>query len=155
MATYTIKNITDLIKILESRICLALKMTQDEIYKVIQEHVCDYYKEPVFNGYCIPSVYERQYKFLNSLIKTKIIIMGNSIFCTVEVDPNYLSYTYVSGGQGFTGEDVWNSANEQFHGWSVEGDMQVWNDSMSELGLDIGINKLMKKNLKKCGVPVK
>lgn len=66
---------SDLTKILESRIQQALKMTQQEIFKVIQQHITDYYKEPVFrNGTsAIPLLYDRSYKLLNSLIKTDII----------------------------------------------------------------------------------
>lgn len=147
-----IRNIGDFSKILENRIALALKMTQDEIYRVIQEHISDYYEEPVFNGSSIPLVYDRKYKFLNSLIKTNIITTGNRVSCKVEVDPNYLDYTYVNGS--FTGKDAWLSANQQLHGYTVEGDMRVWDDAMAELGLRQGILLLMKKNLKKCGVPI-
>ena len=49
MAT-VIKSMRDLTKILESRIQQALKMTQQEIFKVIQQHISDYYKEPVFRN---------------------------------------------------------------------------------------------------------
>ena len=47
------------------------------------------------------------------------------------------------------------SAEQAFHGWSVEGDMRIWSDSLAELGLKPGILYIMKNNLKKCGVPVK
>ena len=153
MATI-IKSMSDLTKILESRIQQALKMTQQEIFEVIQEHIKDYYKEPVFrNGTsAIPLLYDRSYKLLNSLIKTDIIKSGGTISCTVEIDPNYLNYQYMGG---ISGLDVMLSADQAFHGWSVEGDMRIWSDSLAELGLEPGIKYLMKKNLQKCGVPVK
>lgn len=153
MAT-VIKSMSDLTKILESRIQQALKMTQQEIFEVIQEHITDYYKEPVFrNGTStIPLLYKRSYKLLNSLIKTDIVKSGGTISCAVEIDPNYLNYQYMGGASGL---DVMLSANEQFHGWSIEGDMRVWDDAMQELGLKPGIEYIMKKNLKKYGVPVK
>lgn len=153
MAT-VIKSMGDLTKILESRIQQALKMTQQEIFEVIQQHITNYYKEPVFrNGTsAIPMLYDRSYKLLNSLIKTDIIKSGSTISCSVEIDPNYLNYKYMGGASGL---DVMLSANEQFHGWSVEGDMRIWDDAMAELGLEPGIKYLMKKNLQKCGVPVK
>ncbi len=149
-----IRSMSDLTKILESRIQQALKMTQQEIFKVIQQHITDYYKEPVFrNGTsALPMIYDRTYKLLNSLIKTDIVKNGNTIFCSVEIDPNYLNYRYMGGMSGL---NVMLSANEQFHGWSIEGDMRVWDDALSELGLKPGILYLMKSNLKKCGVPVK
>ncbi len=149
-----IRSMSDLTKILESRIQQALKMTQQEIFKVIQQHITDYYEEPVFrNGTsALPMIYDRTYKLLNSLIKTGIVKNGNIISCSVEIDPNYLNYRYMGGMSGL---NVMLSANEQFHGWSIEGDMKVWDDALSELGLKPGILYLMKSNLKKCGVPVK
>ena len=149
-----IRSMNDLTKILESRIQQALKMTQQEIFKVIQEHITDYYKEPVFrNGTsAIPVLYSRSYKLLNSLIKTDIVKSGSIISCTVEIDPNYLNYKYMGGVSGL---DVMLSSEQAFHGWSVEGDMRIWSDSLAELGLKPGIEYIMKSNLRKCGVPVK
>lgn len=148
-----IRSMSDLTKILESRIQQALKMTQQEIFKVIQQHITDYYKEPVFrNGTsAIPLLYDRSYKLLNSLIKTDIIKSGGTISCSVEINPNYLNYQYMGGVSGL---DVVLSADQTFHGWSVEGDMRIWSDSLSELGLKPGILYIMKKNLKKCGINV-
>ncbi len=153
MATI-IRSMSDLTKIIESRIQQALKMTQQEIFEVIQQHITDYYKEPVFrNGTsAIPMIYDRTYKLLNSLIKTDIVKSGGNISCKVEIDPNYLDYQYMGGASGL---DVMLSANEQFHGWSIEGDMRIWDDALAELGLKPGILYIMKSNLKKCGVPVK
>lgn len=144
----------DLNKILELRIKQALKMTQNEIFKVLQKHITEYYKEPVFRDgtSAIPMMYKRTYKLLNSLIKTDIIKNGNVLSCTVEIDSNYLNYEYMGGMSGL---DVMLSANERFHGWSIEGDIQIWDDALAELGLKPGILYLMKSNLKKCGVPVK
>lgn len=149
-----IRSMSDLIKIIESRIQEALKITQQEIFEVVQQHITDYYKEPVFrNGTsAIPMLYDRTYKLLNSLIKTEVIKSGGTISCSVEIDPKYLDYQYMGGASGL---DVMLSANEQFHGWSVEGDMRIWDDAMAELGLEPGIKYLMKKNLQKCGVPIK
>lgn len=149
-----IKSISDLTKILESRIQQALKMTQQEIFEVIQQHIADYYKEPVFrNGTsAIPMLYERTYRLLNSLIKTDIIKTNGTLSCSVEIDPNYLNYQYMGGASGL---DVMLSSEQAFHGWSVEGDIRIWSDSLAELGLEPGIRYLMKKNLKKCGVPVR
>lgn len=149
-----IKSMSDLTKIIESRIQQALKMTQQEIFEVIQQHITDYYKEPVFrNGTsAIPMIYDRTYKLLNSLIKTDIVKSSGTISCSVEINPNYLDYHYMGGASGL---DVMLSADQAFHGWSVEGDMRIWSDSLSELGLKPGILYLMKNNLKKCGVPVK
>lgn len=153
MAT-VIRSMSDLTKVIESRIQQALKMTQQEIFEVIQQHITEYYKEPVFrNGTsAIPMLYDRSYKLLNSLIKTDIVKSGGTISCSVEINPNYLNYQYMGGASGL---EIMLSANKQFHGWSVEGDMRIWDDALAELGLKPGILYIMKNNLKKCGVPVK
>ena len=149
-----IKSMSDLTKILESRIQKALKMTQQEIFEVIQKHITDYYKEPVFrNGTsAIPMLYDRSYKLLNSLIKTDVSKSGGTISCSVEIDPNYLDYQYMGGASGL---DVMLSAEQAFHGWSIEGDLRIWSDSLAELGLEPGILYIIKSNLKKYGVPIK
>lgn len=152
MAVVTIKNLNDFTKIIEARVSKALEMTQKEIFDVVQEHITDYYKEPVFkNGTsAIPMIYDRTYKMLNSLIKTEIVKNGNTFSCSVEIDPNYLNYEYMGGASGL---DVMLSSEQAFHGWSVEGDIRIWSDSLAELGLEPGIKYLIKKNLQKCGVP--
>ena len=152
--TQIIKSMNELNKILESRIKKALELTQNEIFKVFQKYITEYYKEPVFRDgtSAIPKIYNRTYRLLNSLIKTNIIKNGNVLSCIVEIDPNYLDYKYMGG---ISGLDVILSANERFHGWSIEGDIQIWDDALAELGLKSGILQVMKSNLKKCGVLVK
>lgn len=149
-----IRNTNDLLKALQTRVSKALTMTRDEIFVVFQRRITEYYKEPVFKDgtSAIPMLYERTYKLLNSLIKTDVVITGNSLSCSVEIDPNYLDYTYIGGASGL---DVVLSANEQFHGWSIEGDIRIWDNALEELGLEYGIRSLMVKNLIKCGVPIK
>ena len=153
MAQVIIKNMNDLTRILEVRIAKALEMTQRDIYIIIQKHIVEYYKEPVFqNGTsALPLLYDRSYKMLNSLIRTEIVKSGSSLSCFVGVNPDYLNYEYIGGASGL---DIWLSANQRFHGWTVKGDIEIWNDSMEEIGFEEGIKNLMKKNLKKCGVPI-
>jgi len=144
-----IKNMNDLIKILEARIKTALEMTQDEIMKVVQNHIDDYYTE--YN----PSRYIRTFEFqLHSLIKTNVVNNGGRLSCTVEIDPEYLHYTYP--GNYMTGLGVAELANNHSHGGIYDPDFSCfWNDAMQELGLAPGVLYIMKKNLRKCGVPVK
>ena len=151
MAHVIIKNPNDLVKILDARVSQALKMTQNEIYKVIQSSLSEYYHEPVFGGSSIPKQYERLYKMLNSIVKTDIVRSGSSFICTVGVDEGYLNYTYPGGA---TGREVWEWANTNTHGGTVEGNLKVWNNAINNLGGEQGIINLMKQNLKKCGVPV-
>lgn len=146
MAT-VIRSMNDLTKIIESRIQQALKMTQQEIFEVIQQHITDYYHEYT------PHMYQRTWEFLNSLIKTDITKTNGVISCAVEIDKNYLSHRYNGGA---TGLEVVTYANQHSHGGVYDDDFgQFWDDAMAELGLEPGIKYLMKKNLQKCGVPVK
>lgn len=146
MAT-VIKSMSDLTKILESRIQQALKMTQQEIFEVIQQHITDYYHE------YSPRMYERTWVFLDSLIKTNIVKTNGIISCTVEISKDYLSYRYKGGA---TGLEIAAYANQHSHGGFYDDDFgQFWDDAMAELGLEPGIKCIMKKNLRKCGVPVK
>ena len=143
----TIKSMSDLTKVIEPRIQQALKMTQQEIFEVVQQHITDYYHE------YSPRMYQRTWEFLNSLIKTEIVKSSNGISCSVEIDKDYLSYRYQGGA---TGLDVVTYANQHSHGGVYDDDFgQFWDDAMAELGLEPGIKYLMKSNLKKCGVPVK
>lgn len=145
MAT-VIRSMSDLMKILESRIQQALKMTQQEIFEVIQQHITDYYHEYT------PHMYQRTWEFLNSLIKTNIVKTNGTISCTVEIDKDYLSYRYKGGT---TGLEVASYANQHSHGGVYDDDFgQFWDDAMAELGLESGIKYLMKNNLQKCGITV-
>lgn len=148
MAT-AIKSMNDLSKLFETRIQKALEMTQDEIWETIQSHIDAYYDE--YN----PKRYIRTFKFqTESLIKTKIIKDDNKFSCTVEIDPDYLHYTYPGGYA--TGLGVAKLANQHSHGGVYDDDFGCfWDDAMEELGLSSGILYIMKKNLHKCGIPVK
>lgn len=148
---YVIKNINELKRILQNRAYQALKMTRDEMYKVFQESLSEYYHEPVFNGSSTPKQYDRLYKMLNSIVKTDIVTSGNSLSCSVEVNRDYLNYTYPGGA---TGREVWEWANANTHGGTVGGNLEVWNNAIDKLGGRNGIMNLMKKNLKRCGIPI-
>lgn len=164
MATL-INSVSQLRKILETKIQQALILTQEEIYDVIYKHIEEYYEEEVFSppDRSEPDVYIRTFKFLNSLIKTKIIQTGNSLSCTVQIDDDYLRYKYPgdpSWGKNVpaTGADVVSWANESSHlhthGYTVYGESSFWDDALDELGGKQGILNLMKKNLKAVGVPI-
>lgn len=148
-----VKSMSELKRILQNRASQALKMTRDEMFKVFQKHINEYYSEKVFRGgtSAIPFLYDRTYKLLNSLIKTDVIQSGYEISCKVEIDQDYLNYAYKEGA---TGLEVATYANTQLHGGTVSGDIEIWNDAIEELGGRDGIMRLIKNNLKKCGVPI-
>ena len=160
MATL-INSVGQLRKILETKVQQALILTQEEIYDVIYKHIEDYYEEEVFSppDRSEPDAYMRTFKFLNSLIKTKIIQTGNSLSCAVQIDDYYLKYKYPGnpswkGNVPATGADVASWANQGLHGYTVSGGENFWDEALDELGGKQGILNLMKKNLKKVGVPI-
>lgn len=156
-----IKSIKDLNKILEQRATMAMKMAQKDIGECIQESIDEYYKEKVFRGgtSCVPEVYDRTYKLLNSMVKTEIVKNGNTLSCKVGISDDYLSYKYPGtngwGGVDATGRDVldWNNADGS-HGGSVEGDWKIWDEAMRTLGGETGIMAIFVSKLKKCGIKV-
>ena len=73
-------------------------MTQDEIYETIQENINKYYDEEVFydidskNMTNVPRFYNRTFQFLQSLIKSDIVIDGTNVSCSVKIDTDSLNY---------------------------------------------------------------
>lgn len=157
-----IKSIKDLNRILEQRITLALKQTQQIINDCIQDSINEYYKEKVFRGgtSAIPVVYDRTYKLLNSLVKTDVIKNGNTLSCEVKIDEDYLNYQYPGtsnvGNLSATGLDIltWNEENGS-HGGTVDGDWKIWSEAMQTLSGKDGIMTIFVSKLKKCGINVK
>lgn len=156
-----IKSIKDLNKILEQRATMAMKMAQKDIGECIQESIDEYYREKVFRGgtSCIPEVYDRTYKLLNSMVKTEIVKSGNTLSCQVGISDEYLNYKYLGtngwDGVDATGRDVldWNNENGS-HGGSVDGDWKIWDEAMRTLGGETGIMVIFLSKLKKCGIKI-
>lgn len=161
----TISNMKELEKAIQGRLSLALKFTQQEIYKVIQENIKNYYEEKVFydrisgNMSAIPDVYDRTYQFLNSLIKTDVIIKNGTVSCSVMIDTESLDYTQ-------DGDIVVDMINRGYHADKSLNDgtyetprniytkSHFWDDSLQQLGGYNGILAIMKKNCKRVGLPI-
>lgn len=160
-----IKNIKDLNRLLEQRATLALKHTQKIVNECIQDSINEYYKEKVFRGGTSnqPSIYERTYELLNSLVKTDIVKVGNTLSCEVKISEDYLNYQY-PGNYNYsnlpnlpaTGLDIltWNEENGS-HGGTVSGDWKIWSEAMRTLGGETGIMAIFVSKLKKCGINIK
>lgn len=160
MAT-TITSISQLKKILEQKVQQALMLTQEEIYAAIQYRLSQYYEEPVFDepDRDEPDIYKRTNKFLGSLIKTQIVKTGKGLGCSVGLDKDYIKYQY-PGNPSWdknvpaTGLQVASWANDGLHGGNISGDISFWDDAIEELGGKQGILNIMKRNLKRVGIPV-
>ena len=162
MAT-VFKNMKDLTdSLLNTYGAYALKQTQQVVYDCIQESIVEYYHEKVFSGGTsdTPAIYHRTWKLLNSLVKTNIVRIGNTIQCEVKIDDSYLTYQYpgTEGWSGIpaTGLDVltWNESDGS-HGKTVEGDWKIWDEAMRTLGGEVGIIAILTSKLKKAGLNIK
>lgn len=157
-----ITSMVQLQKLFEQRATFALKSSQKIIGDCIQESIDEYYREKAFKDgtSCIPKVYERTWELLNSLIKTDVIKVGNTLQCTVGISDEYLNYKYPGSNLGnnisATGRDVleWNNSNGS-HGYTVSGDWKIWEQAMQSLSGEHGILSIFESNLKKYGIPIK
>lgn len=164
----TIKNGKELDNLLKQISYKMLTKTQNVLYKALYDSIKKYYAE------YSPSLYSRQYLFLNSLIKTKIKQRKNELSCEVKIDEGYLSYVYpYTGkfhpsyphhftGRSATGSDVVNWANRKFqndsfpggnHGYTKDAGRKdgFW-DGTEELK---HIMEIFKENLINQGIKVK
>lgn len=148
-----VKGMSELKKILQKKASQALEMTRDEMFKVFQKHINEYYSEKVFKGdtSAIPAMYENTYKLLNGLIKTDIVQSGLEFSCKVQLDKDYLNYIYEKNANGL---DIATYANTKTLGGTIKVDIGIWNDAIEELGGKSGIMKLLKSNLKKYDIPI-
>lgn len=161
----TINNMKELEKAIQGRLSLALKFTQQEIYKVIQENIKNYYEEKVFydrttgNMSAIPSVYDRTYQFLNSLIKTDVVIKNGSVSCSVMIDTDSLDYIQDGNvvvdmiNRGYHADKSLNDGTYETPR-NIYAKSHFWDDSLQQLGGYNGILEIMKKNCKRVGLPI-
>ena len=161
----TIRNTKDLEKVIQGRLSLALKMTQQEVYKVIQKNIANYYKEKVFKDRetgmmkSTPNIYNRTFQFLNSLIKTKVITQNGVISCSVKIDTDSMHYKQDAKvvvdmiNRGYHADTSLNDSNYKTPR-DIYAQSNFWDDSISELGGYDGILMIMKKNCKKVGLPI-
>lgn len=161
-----IRNIKDLEKVANKYIEKAMIMTRDEIFDVVSEKVSDYYNEEVFNNSPAnePRMYSRTGTLMESLTGSNIVKIGNSFRFTVGWEDDYLSFQYPGNSLEIhnppinpaTGRDVLEWFNEGLHGGTVVGSHNYWEEVFEELNSRHGsIPELFKKNLKKCGLPIK
>lgn len=137
--TTRITSTVHLEKIMQNVIKLALQMTQDDIFDVIQKHINIYYSEYV------PLQYQRTDTFKDSIFVSGIKISANGAECTVEINRDYLRHIYEGGASGL---EVTNWANQSLHGGiDVGTNHNFFDAALDELGGKPGITKIFKKNI--------
>lgn len=138
-----IRNIAQLQSALDKYAAYAVDKMADEVKKKIDEFIKYYYQEYT------PEIYQRTWKFLNSVTRTDVYKDGNAWCAEVYIDT---SITYKND---WTMEGTALQANEGWHGWyhAVQvGDSHFWDDAMEEIHSPEFINKfadfLRSKGLK-------
>lgn len=126
----------------------AIQQTRDEIYKVLDSELHNFYSE-------YEPKYIRTQQLLHSLVKTNVVKMGNAVMAEVYFDVDSLNYT--SGGQPL-GSDVVDAAAHGWHGatggfYYIPVGGGIWDSPMAKLDKEI-VNKIVDK-LKAMNVPLK
>lgn len=161
-----IKNINDLKRVIDRYIEKAMIMTRDEIFEVLSDKVSNYYEEDVFynNPPSDPRLYKRTGRLMEELTGSNIQKNGNSYCFTVGWPDEYLSFTYPGNSlqphnppiNPATGYDVLIWMNTGYHGGTVGGNHNYFDEAIEELNARHGsIPLLFKKKLKECGLPIR
>lgn len=159
MAAITIKNISQLDKILDAKIRTALENTRKMIGSSIQKTVSDFYHE---ND---PANLKKQVDFFNSLISTEVRKKGNSYCCEVKIDSSFLNDLYSDpdilkpAAYPAAHNTVLRSKDESglgYDGGNIhinDGGIHVLPDLViQDLGDEAGITALLKENLARTGL---
>lgn len=144
--------IEDIKRDIELRTKVGVFNTREKIYSVIQKNLQVYYGE--YN----PSSYIRTYQLLKSLVRN-----GSGNHAEVYFDASALSYengvmelkhtpeTGIYGWATWGADKVLGTAMHGSHGGYINGQVAIWDTSMSELR---NIIALIVDELKKAGLPV-
>lgn len=159
-----INNMKDLKQVVAAFFQLAMEFTQEEIFKIIQDKVDEYYSEPVFDNKSDPSrpkVYRRTGELDRALEKSDIINNNGQFSFTVGFADDYLTFRYPGNpewgerNEPATGADVLHWFNNELHGGVVKGEHRYWDEALEEIKFRGGVTGIFKKHLKSCGVPIK
>ena len=161
----TFKNYKDFEKFFNSKLQKAMELTRDEVFEIVSQKVIDYYNEPVFNSPdpTEPDYYKRTGTLMESLSGGKVIAHDNYYSFICGFDDEYLEYRYPKGFSkrgaqnqynGITGEQVLKAFNSGTHGYTVQGDHNYWDETIEEIQTRGGLDGILKRNLKRLGVPI-
>ena len=144
------KNETDLKNFLLKKCEAALIITQEKIYRIIDDCIRGFY------GDYDPVLYDRTFQLFNSFVMTDIIPVGNGYKARVYFDIDGLRY---STGLEPSGEDVMKAAAKGLHGaeglLTVKGKegIDIWNTPSQEI--DAKAINMLEQELIGQGIPVR
>ena len=161
----TFKNYNEFEKFFNSKLQQAMELTRDEVFEILSNKVDEYYSETPIGGWGSPQ-YENTDMLKNAKEKTSVSKIGDKLMFTVGFSDEYLTYEYPgwkvrfgrgnSWKNGITGEEVLSEQfNAHMHGNpNFMGRHDYWDEFLEEIDA-IGLDNILKKNLKKLGVPIK
>lgn len=132
-----IKSLSQLNSAMDKYCKFAADKMADVAKAKIEEFIRYYYEE-----YPNPEQYQRTWAFLNSVLRTEPVKVGNTWEVVVYIDTSYMyaSTAYDEDGNPYRRErwsmlDTAKSANEGWHGYTVQvGDgIHFWDDAMEEI----------------------
>lgn len=170
----TFKNMKQLNKVIQPYLIKAMEMTRDEITRIIQKHVDEYYEENFFTKNSPknePYQYERTYKFKNALSESvyPVEYQNGKFSFRVGFSDEYLDFVYDGGATGF---EILSYASEGSHGGVYgnstrsftgtptndrygDGNVFFWNDALIEIEKTYGsIENLFITNCYKVGLRI-
>lgn len=131
---------------------IAIKEAEKKAYEIISKFLKQYYSE--FS----PSVYERTYQLLSSLVESEIISTGNGYQVQIYFDASRLDYSMklINGtpvpNKGWSEEKTLEAAMNGSHGGYTSG-TPIWSESVA--ALDANMIIILKQSLVSAGIPVK
>lgn len=134
----------------------AMIQAQSKVYQIVNTFVKEFYA-----GYS-PVQYERTYQLYQSLIKSDIQIIGNSVTATVYFDASRLDYymKMVDGKEypnhGWSAETVLNvtmTSGSPHGGYSPAGGNGIYLEAIAKLNQEV--IKVLKDSLISAGIPIR
>lgn len=161
------KNEKELEKFILKKCHDALAKTQEEVYKILDKFLNDFYNDYDTTTYVdwdgtrkIKRGYDRTYQLLHSLVKSEVLPSKKGYQARVYFDYNYLKSKYLDGNNP-SGFQVMEAAAQGLHGaigdefLYVHGEtgVSVWNDPIKIL--DAKAIEILKNMLIAEGIPIK
>ena len=146
----TFKNKKELERFLLKKCHNALLKAQEEVYRIIKDFLRQYYLD------YDPTIYERTYQLLQSLVQSRIVSDGKGYKAEVYFNYDGLNYT---DGANPSGKQVMDAAAVGLHGakgllvMGGEKDISIWNDPIKIL--DAKAIEILKNMLIAEGISIK
>lgn len=145
----TIRNLSQLQKATEKQCYYLADKVAEKVKKNIEEFIKGYYKE-----YPHPKYYERTWRLLNSVVKTKPKKIPNGYEVEVYIDTS-IEYPSMWKGEHWTMENTMYMANQGKHGRYNGGYPHLWDETYSNTVDSEEIIRQFRTFMQEKGISVK